>query len=315
MATRMKNRKRQMRTSCKVQDVQLRPSPPTPLLASGAKGDGPPLTTHHSPLTILYEDNHCLALFKTAGVLTAGDKTGDVSLLDLARQYIREKYHKPGNVYLGVVHRLDRPVSGVVLFARTSKAAARLSEQFRSGTVTKVYHALVEGCPKQTTGEWIDVLVKDRERNVVRTVPEGAAGARQAVLEYRVLRRTATRSLLEIRPRTGRAHQIRVQLAARGLPIVGDVKYGARRRPARISQRATLARHASESATRPEHSLARRASVNSLPETPLGGGEKLGPACRIALHAAELTFEHPVRREPVTIRAPRPSDWIALFAR
>ena len=180
-----------------------------------------------------------------------------MSLLELARQYIKEKYRKRGNVFLGVVHRLDRPVSGVVLFARTSKAAARLSEQFRAGAVTKVYHAWVEGTLKQAEGEMSDRLVKDPQRNVVRSVPEGTRGSRRAVLEYRVLKRAATRTLLEIRPRTGRGHQIRVQLATRGLPIVGDAKYGARQRL----------------------------------------------ALRIALHAAELTFEHPVRHEPVSVHA------------
>ena len=189
-----------------------------------------------------------------------------MSLLELARQYIKEKYRKRGNVFLGVVHRLDRPVSGVVLFARTSKAAARLSEQFRAGAVTKAYHAWVEGTLKQAEGEMSDRLVKDPQRNVVRAVPEGTRGQR-ALLEYRVLMRTATRTLLEIRPRTGRAHQIRVQLATRGLPIVGDGKYGARQRL----------------------------------------------ALRIALHAAEPTFEHPVRHEPLTVHGPHPPEWNPHF--
>ena len=271
----MKKPKRQTRPSRSAGERRPCTSPPHPLIASAtsrvrdqrsAISDQQSRTTHRSPLTVLYEDNHCLAVLKPAGLLTAGDKTGDVSLLELARQYIKEKYRKRGNVFLGVVHRLDRPVSGVVLFARTSKAAARLSEQFRAGRVTKVYHAWVEGTPKQAEGEMSDLLVKDPQRNVVRTVPEGTGGQR-ALLEYRVLKRTATRTLLEIRPRTGRGHQIRVQLAARGLPIVGDVKYGAR------------------------HHLSRR----------------------IALHAAELTFEHPVRHEPVTVHAPHPAEWNPHF--
>jgi 23S rRNA pseudouridine1911/1915/1917 synthase len=214
---------------------------------------------------VLYEDNHCLAVLKPAGMLTAGDHTGDITLLELARRYLKEKHRKPGNVYLGVVHRLDRPVSGVVLFARTSKAAARLSEQFRAGTVEKVYHTCVEGRPEQPSGEWTDFLVKDEQRNVVRVVPAGTPGARQAVLAYRVLKSSPGSTLLELRPRTGRAHQIRVQLASRGMPILGDVKYDAR-------------------AVQPG---------------------------RIALHAAELTFLHPVRREPIAIRAPLPLHWPA----
>jgi 23S rRNA pseudouridine1911/1915/1917 synthase len=179
----------------------------------------------------LYEDNHCLAVLKPAGMLTAGDRTGDVSLLELARQYIKQKYNKPGNVYLGLVHRLDRPVSGVVLFARTSKAAARLSEQFRTGGIRKIYQAWVEGTPAEPAGTLTDRLVKDRQHNVVRTVPADASDGRHAVLEYHTLKRTGAATLLEVRPYTGRPHQIRAQLAARGLPIVGDVKYGAR--PAR----------------------------------------------------------------------------------
>ena len=271
----MKKPKRQTRPSRSAGERRPCTSPPPPLIASAtsrvsdqrsAISDQQSRTTHRSPLTVLYEDNHCLAVLKPAGLLTAGDKTGDVSLLELARQYIKEKYRKRGNVFLGVVHRLDRPVSGVVLFARTSKAAARLSEQFRAGAVTKVYHAWVEGTPKQADGEMSDLLVKDPQRNVVRTVPKGTRGSQRAVLEYRVLKRLATRTLLEIRPRTGRGHQIRVQLASRGLPIVGDSKYGAHQRFA---------------------------------------------GC-IALHAAALTFDHPVRREPVTVRSPRLS-WLMDF--
>lgn len=167
-------------------------------------------------------------MFKPAGMLTVGDKTGDRTLLQLARQYVREKYRKPGDVYLGVVHRLDRPVSGVVLFARTSKAAARLSEQFRTGRVQKLYLAWVEGAPTKPAGTMTDLLIKDEQRNVTRTAPADATDSRTAELAYRTLKRTAAASLLEIVPRTGRSHQIRVQLASRGLPIIGDVKYGAR---------------------------------------------------------------------------------------
>lgn len=217
----------------------------------------------HPPLVVLYEDNHCLALAKPARMLCVGDRTDDDSLVDLARRYVKEKYRKPGDVFLGVVHRLDRPVSGVVLFARTSKAAARLAEQFRSRSLHKVYHALVEGRVAAAEGVCIDWLAKDRERNVVRRVPPGTSGARKAELRYRRLSAKGERTLLEVTPLTGRSHQIRVQLAGLGHPICGDRKYGSK--------------------------------------TPLGGA--------IALHAAELTFEHPVRREPVTLRAPRPEFW------
>lgn len=177
-------------------------------------------------LTVLYEDNHCLAVNKPARLLTMGDSTGDESLVDQAREYIRQKYHKPGQVYVGVVHRLDRPVSGVVLLARTSKGAARLSEQFREGSVTKVYQALVTGsCPEgQVT--WRDWLLKDESRNTVRCVAEGTPGSRESILSVRPLGRPGQRTLVEVTPLTGRSHQIRVQLSHHRLPIVGDAKYG-----------------------------------------------------------------------------------------
>ncbi|WP_152051040.1 RluA family pseudouridine synthase [Tautonia marina] len=172
---------------------------------------------------VLYEDNHCLALNKPAGMPTQGDESGSESLVDWAREDLRVRYQKPGNVFVGLVHRLDRPVSGVVLLGKTSKGASRLSAQFREGTVEKVYWAIVEGGPKEEAGTWTDRLVKDESRNVVRV---GAAG-KDAVLAYRVLERWRGRSWLEVRPVSGRSHQIRVQLASRRLPIVGDLKYGA----------------------------------------------------------------------------------------
>jgi 23S rRNA pseudouridine1911/1915/1917 synthase len=180
-----------------------------------------------APPDVLLEDNHCLALNKPAGLLTQGDVTGEPSLIDVARAYLREKYRKPGNVFVGLVHRLDRPVSGVVLLARTSKAAARLSEQFRAGTVEKVYWAIVEGICREEAGQWSDWLWKDEARNLVRLVPEGTDGAREARLAFRVLERGGRATFVELRPITGRSHQLRVQLAARGMPIVGDRKYGA----------------------------------------------------------------------------------------
>jgi 23S rRNA pseudouridine1911/1915/1917 synthase len=182
-----------------------------------------------SPLSVVYEDNHCLAVVKPAGVLTAGDRTGDVSLVDCVRDYLRIKYKKPGNVFVGVVHRLDRPVAGIVLFARTSKAAARLAEQFRTGRVEKVYQALVEGRVAVREGLLVDRLLKDHKTNVVRRSCGGDPRARESRLSFRRLSSTHSTTLLEIRPTTGRSHQIRVQLAAAGHPIVGDRKYGSKR--------------------------------------------------------------------------------------
>lgn len=178
-------------------------------------------------IPILYEDNHLLALDKPAGLLSQGDATGDLSAVDLAREDLRTRYGKPGNVFVGLVHRLDRPVSGVLLLAKTSKAAARLSEQFRSREVEKVYLALVEGSPRDDRGEWVDRLVKDERSNRVDAVGDEGGGS-EARLAYRVLERSHNSALVELRPTTGRGHQLRIQLSSRGLPIVGDRKYGAK---------------------------------------------------------------------------------------
>jgi 23S rRNA pseudouridine1911/1915/1917 synthase len=215
------------------------------------------ISVSDSELHVLYEDNHCLVLAKPAGLLMAGDATGDDTLLDCGKRYIREKYSKPGNVYLGVVHRLDRPVSGVALFARTSKAAARISAQFREGQVQKVYHAWVDGRPPTESEVLVDYLVKDADRNVSRTAASDESGAREAQLEYRVLRTESHRSLLEIRPQTGRPHQIRVQLASRGWPILGDVKYGG----PQCSNRRAIALHA-QSLTLKHPTLSEEISVS-----------------------------------------------------
>jgi 23S rRNA pseudouridine1911/1915/1917 synthase len=195
-------------------------------------------------LEILYEDNHCLAVNKPAGMLSQGDSTGDPSVVDLARDYLKKAYSKPGNVFVGLVHRLDRPTSGVVLVARTSKGAARLSEQFRDGLVQKTYLAVAEGAWPDDSGEWSDWLVKDERTNVVSTARAGGAEARPANLAYRVLHRSPGLVTFELRPTTGRGHQLRVQLASRGLPIVGDRKYGASTRLMALDGQPRIALHA-----------------------------------------------------------------------
>ena len=180
-------------------------------------------------LEILYEDNHLLACVKPAGLATMGVAAGRPSLLQLAREYVRRRYHKPGNVYLGVVSRLDAPVTGVVLFARTSKAARRLTEQFRTRGPKKTYWAIVEGAVRPEAGECLDWVARNERQRHMEIVRLGAPGAQEARLTYRRIKTFGGLSLLEIELRTGRKHQIRLQLARRGWPILGDSKYGSRR--------------------------------------------------------------------------------------
>lgn len=185
----------------------------------------------NQPLTVLYEDNHLLVVEKPPGLATVGVGPTDDSLAKHAKRYLKQKYHKPGNVFLGVVSRLDALVSGVVVFARTSKGAARLAEQFRSGAVQKCYWTIVSGQVEPDQGTLVHWLAKDDAARRVRVVGEhsatgGVEKSRRAELRYRVLGRSGPRTLLEIALLTGRKHQIRVQLAERGWPIVGDKKYG-----------------------------------------------------------------------------------------
>ena len=180
------------------------------------------------PFEVLLEDNHCLAVVKPAGALTTHYQQGGEETVDrLLKRYLKEKYGKPGNVFLGVVHRLDKPVSGVLLFARTSKAAARLSEQFREGSVEKVYWAVVEGEVGKQAGSLEDWLLKDEQRGRVEIVEPRTDGARQALLHYTTRGQHNGLTWLELRPQTGRRHQLRTQLAHHGHPICGDAKYGA----------------------------------------------------------------------------------------
>lgn len=228
-------------------------------------------------LDVLYEDNHLLTVNKPAMLATMGVSDDRPSLLSMAKDYIRTKYAKPGNVYLGVVSRLDAPVTGVVLLARTSKAAARLSQQFRERDVEKTYWAIVEGTIAPPAGALTDHLRKDERHRRVHRASSPSAATQFAELSYRTLghqtgeptlRNSASASLLEVRPITGRKHQIRVQLAAAGFPILGDRKYGSTRR------------------------------------FPLG----------IALHARRLVFQHPVSRIQMALEAAPPASWRPFLA-
>jgi 23S rRNA pseudouridine1911/1915/1917 synthase len=218
-----------------------------------------------SPISslVLYEDNHLLIVDKAAGVLVQGDETGDVPLVELCKKYIKEKYNKPGEVFLGVVHRLDRPVSGVVAFARTSKALERMNELFRDRQTKKIYWAVVKNKPKKESGTLVHWLVKNEKNNKVTAFAKENKDGQRSELNYRLLKNQSGFYLLEVNPITGRPHQIRVQLASMGCVIVGDVKYGYDNPTADKS---------------------------------------------ICLHARQLSFIHPVKKETISIDAPLPRN-------
>jgi len=180
-------------------------------------------------IEVLYEDNHLIAVNKPAGLLVQGDRTGDETLADLVKAYIKTKYKKPGDVYLGIVHRLDRPVSGVVLFARTSKALVRLNKMFADRQTKKVYWAVVTKRPQEEKGKLVHWLRKNQEKNRSKAFNNEAKYTKYAELNYKLIAASDNYSLLEVYPKTGRHHQIRVQLTKMGCAIKGDLKYGAPR--------------------------------------------------------------------------------------
>lgn len=177
-------------------------------------------------MTVVYEDNHIIIVNKTASEIVQGDKTGDAPLSETVKQYLKEKYHKPGNVFIGVTHRLDRPVSGLVVFAKTSKALSRLNEMFKNSEVKKTYWAIVKQTPAETEGELVNYLVRNEKQNKSYAYDTEKPGSKKAILHYRLIARSDNYSLLEVDLKTGRHHQIRCQLAKMGCPIKGDLKYG-----------------------------------------------------------------------------------------
>ena len=212
-------------------------------------------------MTVVYEDNHIIVVNKTASEIVQADKTGDTPLSETVKQYLKEKYQKPGNVFLGVTHRLDRPVSGLVIFAKTSKALTRLNEMFRAGEVKKTYWAVVKNAPKESEGELVHFLVRNEKQNKSYAYDKEVPNSKKAVLDYRLIGRSENYYLLEVDLKTGRHHQIRCQLAKMGCPIKGDLKYG---------------------------------SPRSNPD---------GSIC---LHARRVRFVHPVSKELIELKAPRP---------
>lgn len=188
------------------------------------------LPHNHKPMEVIYEDNHIIVVNKSPGEIVQGDKTGDEPLSDIVKRYLKEKYAKPGNVYLGVVHRLDRPVSGLVLFARTSKALPRLNRMFSTHEqVSKTYLAIVTARPQADEGTLTHWLTRNERTNTARAYTREVPGSKKAVLDYRLIGCSDRYFLLAVQLHTGRHHQIRCQLAAMGCPIKGDLKYGAPR--------------------------------------------------------------------------------------
>lgn len=180
-------------------------------------------------MQVIYEDNHIIIVSKQSGEIVQGDKTGDTPLSDIVKAYLKEKYHKPGEVFLGVVHRLDRPVSGLVVFAKTSKALARLNKMFCEGEVHKTYWAITKNTPKEVEGMLEHWLVRNEKQNKSYAYAKEKPRSKRAILKYRLVGKTDNYHLLEVELLTGRHHQIRCQLAAMGCPIKGDLKYGAKR--------------------------------------------------------------------------------------
>lgn len=180
-------------------------------------------------MTVVYEDNHLIIVNKSSSEIVQGDKTGDKPLSETVKEYIKEAYAKPGNVFLGVVHRLDRPVSGLVMFARTGKALARLNDMFRTGEVHKTYWAIVGNEPSQREGTLVNWLVRNEKQNKSYAYDREVPNSKKAILDYRLIGKSDNYFLIEVNLKTGRHHQIRCQLAKMGCPIKGDLKYGAKR--------------------------------------------------------------------------------------
>ena len=220
-------------------------------------------------IQVIYEDNHFIAVNKPAGVLVHGDETGDLTLVDAVKEYIKDRYNKPGDVFLGVIHRIDRPVSGVVLFARTSKGLTRMNKLFQDRKVSKEYVAIVNKKPDPLEGTLTNYLIKDNKKNIARVHKSAKNGAKESITKYNLIAGLSGYFMLEVEPVTGRPHQIRIQLANIGCPIVGDLKYGY---------------------SRPTQNKS------------------------ICLHCKTLSFEHPIKKVHLKIKADLPTkEYWSIF--
>lgn len=249
------------------------------------------------PEWLCLEDGPLIAVNKPAGILTEGVPFGEQTMVGLVKAWLAEKYRKPGNVYLGIPHRLDRATSGTLVFTRNSKTAARVAEQFEKRQVTKTYWALLEDRPPADSGLLVDWLLKIPDQAKSTPVSTDTPGAKEARLEYQVICEAEGRWLVEVQLLTGRMHQIRVQFASRGCPVAGDVKYGGHEWPTRDSR---IIGHSDDGAF--------DESADS-PEAETVAGRGADADVCIALHARSLKLLHPIRYEPVTIETPLPHYW------
>lgn len=177
-------------------------------------------------LNVLYEDNHCIVVVKPQNIPSQEDASGDKDMLSMVKEYLKEKYQKEGDAFVGLVHRLDRPTGGIMVFAKTSKGASRLSEQIRNGQMNKTYYAVTTAIPQQKSDVLVHYLKKDTKNNIVKIAPRGEEGVKEGKLSYKVLQTNEDKALVEVKLLTGRSHQIRVQFAGINCPLVGDNKYG-----------------------------------------------------------------------------------------
>lgn len=259
-----------------------------------------------NPDWLLLEDGPLIAVNKPAGILTEGIPSGEQTMVGIVKAWLADKYRKPGNVYLGIPHRLDRATSGTIVFTRNSKAAARVAEQFEKRQVSKTYWALLEKCPEDDAGLLVDWLLKVPDQAISEVVREGTPKAKEARLEYRVLRQIQGRWLVEVQLLTGRMHQIRVQFASRGCPVVGDTKYGGAEWADAGSTNPGIA--GAETSDKLSN-LAEPAGTRGASDTAVESVRQPAVDIRIALHARSLSLLHPIRYDQLTLETPVPSYW------